>query len=208
MPLQTILDCVLFGTLLYWMVGLVASAEAFVVFLVIIILFSLTMNQTLSIFSSFAPTKSVVLALSSLILIFLMLFSGFIVSPDVIPDYFVWIYWLNPLAWAYRALLVNEFQRGKYGSLAPGYGNYTKGEIILLTNGFDLGGGRPFNKEWIGYTVIYLIAFYILALLLCTLCLQKVRAFPDQTPAASESFSAKVEVKGKDQSDIELNCNP
>lgn len=190
------------------MVGLSASADAFIIFLVILILFTLTMNQTLTVFSSFAPSKSVVLALSSLILIFLMLFSGFIVSPDVIPYYFVWIYWLNPLAWAYRALLVNEFQSGKYRSLSPNHGNFTKGEIILLTNGFDVGDGRPFKKEWIGYTVIYLVAFYILALMLCTLCLQYVRAFPDQIPTTTVSSSAIDEEQANEQSDIDLDCNP
>jgi hypothetical protein len=122
------------------------------------------------VFSSFAASKSVVFSLSSLTLIFLMLFSGFIVSPDVIPDYFIWFYWLNPLAWAYRALLVNEFQSGKYHSYV--LDTFTQGDMILLNYGFSLGKNHPFKREWIGYTVVYLLVFYALALTLCTLCMQ------------------------------------
>jgi len=137
-----------------------------------------------------------------------MLFSGFIVSPDVIPDYYAWMYWLNPLAWAYRALLINEFQSRKYSYTASANRGYTKEEIILLTNGFDLGAGRPFDEEWIGYTVIYLISFYILALTLCALCLQRVRVFPNQTPSAADTFSNKGLENLQKRSEVELDCNP
>jgi hypothetical protein len=77
--------------------------------------------------------------------LFFILFWGFIILPNVIPDYFVWIYWYyNPLAWAYRALLVNEY-RSLFYSTDEGK------EFIGLVNL----SGNPMGREWVVYGLIY-----------------------------------------------------
>ncbi|KAJ1482036.1 hypothetical protein T484DRAFT_1805418, partial [Baffinella frigidus] len=37
-------------------------------------------------------------------------FSGFLVTKEQIPDYFIWIYWSLPFSWTMRALAQNEFR--------------------------------------------------------------------------------------------------
>ena len=104
------MDVLIFGSIIYWMVGFVAKATNFFIFIAVLFVFSIVMNQMLSIFAAVSKTKTAVQGLSACVLLFLVLFSGFIVNPDVIPSYYVWIYWWNPLAWTYRALVINQFQ--------------------------------------------------------------------------------------------------
>ena len=120
------------------MVGLTAAVENYFIFIAILFAFNVVMNQLLSIFAATARTKTDVQSMGAVILLFLILFSGFIVSPDVIPSYYIWIYWLNPLAWVYRAMLVNEFRSSEYDSLVDG-SNLTSGELILVSQGFTDG---------------------------------------------------------------------
>lgn len=77
-----------------------------------------------------------------------VVFCGFTVQPDVIPDYYIWIYWSNFFAWSLRALAVNEFQSGKYDTLVNGE---TEGERILSQFGFLDPSGEVFTYEWVRY---------------------------------------------------------
>jgi len=175
---QSIMDCIMFGTMIYWMVGLVTSVSAFFTFLAILVVFTLVMNTMLGIFATISPTRATVQAISAFILLLHVLFCGFIVSPNIIPNYYIWLYWWNPLAWAYRALLVNEFRSEKYNyylsDLPTQFGNATYGEIILHSKGFYYNGGT-YGQEWVGYSFAYLIPFIIFCLFVSTLCLKYVR---------------------------------
>ena len=62
-------------------------------------------------------------------------------------------YWMMPLPWVYRALLLNEFTSDKYAE-----GDPSEGEKILASWGF-MYKGEPFTREWIGYCFAYLIPF-------------------------------------------------
>jgi len=62
-------------------------------------------------------------------------------------------YWMMPLPWVYRALLLNEFTSDDYAE-----GDPSEGEKILASWGF-MYKGEPFTREWIGYCFAYLIPF-------------------------------------------------
>lgn len=146
---QTFCDVVLFGTIMYYMVGLAGRAEFdnFLKFLCILITFALVMQQQLAVFASFTSASGLQVC-SSIMLLFLILFGGFIVSPEVIPAYWRWAYWWNPFAWAYRALVINEFRSGRWED--P--------NAILARLGFD----DVSDQEWVGMTFFYLGAYFVL----------------------------------------------
>ena len=172
------MDVCAFGTILYWMVGLgkllrechferrpVAqmkiflprqpppdrTAANFLTFISILFTFSLLMNQVLAVFAAIAASQATVQVASSCVLLFLILFGGFIVPPNVIAGFYVWIYWWNPFAWAYRALLVQEFQSDSWDD----------GDGILRTTGFILPNDEPFQMEWVWYWFAYMIPSYL-----------------------------------------------
>lgn len=172
------MDVIIFGTIIYWMVGLTAAVENYFIFIAILFAFNVVMNQLLSIFAATARTKTDVQSMGAVILLFLILFSGFIVSPDVIPSYYIWIYWLNPLAWVYRAMLVNEFRSSEYDSLVDG-SNLTSGELILVSQGFTDGNNKAYDEVWIGYNFAYLAGFFLLSVIMTAVGLLYVRVEKD-----------------------------
>ena len=175
---QAFTDVMIFGTIIYWMVGLAATAHNFFTFIAILFVFSVTMNQMLTVITTFAKTKTEAQGYSAVILLFLVLFCGFIVNPDVIPKYYIWIYWWNPLAWSYRALLVNEFQSSEYDTPAPGSGIRT-GDVILVAVGFTDSNGNAFQQEWVAYNFIYLLGQILLCLGMSGITLQYNRVSPE-----------------------------
>lgn len=104
-------DSLVYGSLIYWFVGLAPSAGCFFVYIILIQLSAFTCGLLFSIFSATIKDRPSAQAAMSVSLVVLILFSGFTVSPDVIPSYYIWIYWSNLLAWILRGLLINEFQR-------------------------------------------------------------------------------------------------
>lgn len=182
---QMLMDIIVFGTILYWMVGLDPTAERFLVFLSILFTFSVLMNQTLSVFAAVARTKPTVQVMCACLLLFLILFGGFIVPPNVIPEYYMWIYWWNPFAWAYRALLVNEFQSA----------SYPNGDEILAEMGFLYGNDfdKVFGQEWVMYAFSYMVPHFFLSMLLTALGLRYARHSHNSTSAKSETKNVQQE---------------
>lgn len=46
-----------------------------------------------------------------------LLFGGFLITKDNIPEWLVWIYWSTPFSWAIRALVINEFKSADYDAV-------------------------------------------------------------------------------------------
>jgi len=186
--LQMLMDIIVFGSILYWMVGLNPTTGRYFTFLAILFTFSTLMNQMLSVFAAVAPTKPTVQVMCACLLLFLILFGGFIVPPNVIPDYYMWIYWWNPFAWAYRALLVNEFQSNSYSGT---------GISILAEMGFLYGKDyeKVFGQEWVSYSFFYMLPHFFLCLLLTALGL----TFARSSPGASSSKETRTS-----ESNVEL----
>lgn len=165
---QMLLDVLLFGTFIYWMVGFVATAKGFVIYLTLFFSFNFTMGQLFGLLTTIAPSKSAVQAGGSFILFLNVLFCGYIVSPTAIPDYYIWIYWMIPLSWVYRALLLNEFAGD---------------EEILATYGF-LYRGEPFTDVWIRYCFVYLVLFLAICMGSSAVCLHYLRMDAKQNKVA------------------------
>ncbi|EEY62818.1 ATP-binding Cassette (ABC) Superfamily [Phytophthora infestans T30-4] len=64
--------------------------------------------------SAFSPSVTVGQALAGLSVCFFLLFSGNIILADLIPEYWIWMYWFNPIAWALRSLILSEFSSDRY----------------------------------------------------------------------------------------------
>lgn len=48
-------------------------------------------------------------SMMSLIILMLILTSGFSIVKSAIPPWWIWIYWISPFSWAFRAAALNEF---------------------------------------------------------------------------------------------------
>jgi hypothetical protein len=83
-------DCVLFGTIIYWFVGLAfkdgASIGNYFIFLLLVFITSLATGLVFSVFSSVVKDRPTSQACMTITVVILVLFSGFTVQANVIPE--------------------------------------------------------------------------------------------------------------------------
>merc|ERR1719183_1955530 len=111
---QQIVDTLLLGSLVYWLVGFAPTASNFIIYLLSFFLFNFTMIQLFGALSSFSPNKSLYLSASTVTVFANTVLSGYIISPAVFPDYWYWLYWLIPSGWYYRLVVLNQFLSSAY----------------------------------------------------------------------------------------------
>lgn len=133
-----------FSLILYFMAGLTMDAGAFFTFWVLV--FSITFCMTAlfravgAAFSTFDGASKV----SGFLISATIIYTGYLIpKPDMHP-WFVWVYWINPMAYAFDALLSNEF-KGKTipcvgPNLVPSGPGFEAGDPSACAG---VGGGRP-----------------------------------------------------------------
>ncbi|KAH6717959.1 atrB, ABC transporter [Leptodontidium sp. MPI-SDFR-AT-0119] len=121
-----------FSIVLYFMVSLKQDAGSFFTFWALI--FATTMCMTALFrsigagFSTFDSASKV----SGFMIAALVMYSGYMIPKPQMHDWFVWIYWIDPLAYAFSAILSNELKGQIIPCVAinlvpngPGYTNST-----------------------------------------------------------------------------------
>lgn len=155
------------SAIVYWMIGYQADASKFWWFTLIMILMD-NAGQAIGIFvSCLFNDMNMALTVMPMILLPLMVFSGFFVQSDSIPPYFSWIQWISPMKYGFVALCLNEFTGLNIycttaQNCAPGY----NGETVLSNLGFLVGKGSiGFNCGllavlWMGFTGFAFVALW------------------------------------------------
>ncbi|KAG7376362.1 hypothetical protein PHYBOEH_001595 [Phytophthora boehmeriae] len=111
---------------------------------------------------------------SGSILIFIQ-FGGFVVTKEQIPDYLIWIYWINPIAWCVCALAVNQYRDSSFDTCVYDGINFfekynqTMGDYSLST--FEVSTA----KYWLWHGILYMAAAYIFFMFLSYLALEYCR---------------------------------
>ncbi|KAG7350244.1 ABC-2 type transporter-domain containing protein [Nitzschia inconspicua] len=197
----SVIDGLLFGTIVYWFVGLAwndgASFGNYIMFVLITTMASIGIGLLFSIYSAITRDRAQGQAMISVTIVILVLFSGFTVQPSVIPKYWIWVYWINIFAWAYRGLTVNEYMSGKYDfeSQVPGL---TQGELVLTQLGFVDRNGQAYGFEWAGYSLLFSLLICLVSVVSASIFLNKVR-FATGKSLANDSIEQEedknVEVK-------------
>jgi len=204
---QTAMDCIIFGTILYYMVGLSPQPLYYFSFLGTVFIFSILMSELLFVFSTFAATKSMVGIASSCVIFVFMLFCGFLVPPTTIPFYFQWVYWYNPLSWAYRAVVVNAFRNEHFTN--------EEADKILAQFGFVDTNGDTFTRAWIVWGYLFMCGHILLSVLVSAFILASVKVHSKSPPSfesiekADESIREQAEGDGaNDSDDVNISFKP
>ncbi|EQC30757.1 hypothetical protein SDRG_11518 [Saprolegnia diclina VS20] len=152
----------LMTTFFYFMSGLSPNAGTFVTFVVICVCFQHAICAYMTMLSSISPSITIGQTLAAFSVCFFLLFSGNIILTDLIPSYWRWMFWFNPLAWGLRAVVVNEFRNGDYTPEARA----ANLKSVQMTQ---------FGTEYVVYGIIVLLAYYFLFTGLNTLVLHFIR---------------------------------
>eukprot|EP00891_Asterochloris_glomerata_P005171 jgi/Astpho2/5171/Aster-04755 len=145
--------------LTYWAVGLAGEPGRFFMFM---LLNTLIHQVGLCLYRSISSaTRNIVIANAAgmMLLLCVFLMNGFVIRKNFVHPWVVWIFWADPLQYATRALMINEFtaehwQGTKRYPYAP-YQDRTLGDGILLTL------NMPNHYWWVWVGVGALFAYII-----------------------------------------------
>ncbi|EHY55704.1 hypothetical protein HRR83_007920 [Exophiala dermatitidis] len=106
---QLIVQISAFSVVLYWMVGLGATAAQFFTFWVVVFAATMCMTACFRAIGAAFTTFDAASKISGLIIMVVITYIGYMIAkPDMHP-WFVWIYWIDPLAYAFEAIMGTEF---------------------------------------------------------------------------------------------------
>ncbi|RLN85294.1 hypothetical protein BBJ28_00019481 [Nothophytophthora sp. Chile5] len=167
-----LLETLVLGSLIYWLCGFVPDAGAFIRYEAIVFLSSLAFGAWYFLLVALSPNLNVAMPMAMLSVLFFVMFSGFAIPKDQIPDYLIWLYWLSPVAWSIRGLAVNQFRAPRFDVCVYEGVDYcsvagqTMGEYYLSL--FDV----PTDKRYVGFSMLFVTVCYLLFLLLATWALE------------------------------------
>jgi ABC-type multidrug transport system ATPase subunit len=121
-----------FGIVLYFMVGLKMTAAAFFTYWIINFFTAMSMTALFRLIGAAFATFNSATKVSGLSIVATFIYMGYmIIKPEMHP-WFVWIFWINPMAYGFEALLGNEFHDQDIPcvgpNLVPSGPGYTAGQ--------------------------------------------------------------------------------
>lgn len=138
-PLRVI-PPMLMGLVIYNMVGLVDGWTEFGKFFLVLVLFNMTASGICLMIGIMFESTGVANLLSSLIMLFSMLFGGLLLNKESIPATLSWLQNLSFFNFAFEALLVNEIAYLQLIQKEYGLEIDVPGAVILSVFGFNSGG--------------------------------------------------------------------
>ncbi|ESZ91198.1 ABC-transporter [Sclerotinia borealis F-4128] len=117
-----------FNIIIYFLAGLKREAGAFFIFFLFNFVAILTMSQIYR--SIAAATKSIsqALAIAGVATLAIVIYTGFVIPRPLMHPWFKWISWINPVAYAFEALFVNELHGKQFdcSTLVPTGAGYVQ----------------------------------------------------------------------------------
>ncbi|KAI8330865.1 ABC-2 type transporter-domain-containing protein [Chlamydoabsidia padenii] len=132
-----IVQVLVFELCVYFMMGFVLDAGKFFTFFIILVFTNLCMNGFFRFWGAVASTFFTASQVSSVFLIAALVYCGYQIPYNQMHPWLMWIYWINPLAYGYKALISNEMTGMKFecqgvGSVPSGP-SYTDTESTYKT---------------------------------------------------------------------------
>ena len=165
-----ILETALFSVVLYFMVGLAPEAGRFFFFFLVLLI---TDVMLAGLYRGVCYTTATIdhgQQVLNPVFNMMIVFGGFLITRDKIPNFLIEFYWLTPISWAMRSLVQNEFKADEYDGTTTYNGqNMTLGDAYLLT--FEVQTESAWKWAGIGY----MLGFFFASLLAASYLLVTVR---------------------------------
>ncbi|KAK3837776.1 MAG: ABC-2 type transporter-domain-containing protein [Linnemannia elongata] len=109
----------LFAVVLYFLSGLQRTAGKFFFFVLVLTLATLCMTSFFRMWGCASKTFDDATKYSGVLLLALILYSGYLIPYQAMHPWFIWIFWINPLAYAFKALMSNEMSGLRFSCDGP-----------------------------------------------------------------------------------------
>lgn len=157
---------VIYSIPVYFLVGLCASWLSFAYFVLVIWVIVLMANSFVLFLSSLAPNYIAGTSLLTVLLAAFFLFSGYFISKDSLPKYWLFMHFFSMYKYALDALLINEYSCLVSRCMIW----YRENQECMVTGGDVLQKrGLHLGERWTN--VYFLIGFFVFYRVLCYLVL-------------------------------------
>ncbi|KAF7535238.1 hypothetical protein G7054_g5566 [Neopestalotiopsis clavispora] len=115
---------VIFNIIFYFMVGLRRTPGQFFLFFLITYIATFAMSGIFRTMGAVTKTAAQALSISGVLILMLVIYTGFTISVPLMHPWFSWLRFINPLFWAFEMLMANEFHGGEFAcaSFVPATG--------------------------------------------------------------------------------------
>lgn len=151
----------------YFLVGLCASWQAFAYFVLVIWVIILMANSFVLFLSSLAPNYIAGTSLVTILLGAFFLFSGYFISSESMPKYWLFMHFLSMYKYGLDALLINEYSCLVSRCLIW----YKENNKECMVTGSDVLQNRGLHERQRWTNVYILIGFFVFYRVLCLLVL-------------------------------------
>ncbi|KAI8376931.1 ABC-2 type transporter-domain-containing protein [Blakeslea trispora] len=103
----------------YFMMGLRLTAGAFFTFFVVLFFLNMCMNGFFRFFGAITSSFFLATQITGVLLIAIASYTGYTIPYNKMHPWLFWIYYINPLAYAYKVLLINEMSGQVYSCDGP-----------------------------------------------------------------------------------------
>ncbi|UNI22118.1 Multidrug resistance protein [Purpureocillium takamizusanense] len=136
LPLK-ILNMVSFNLVFYFMTNLNRQPGPFFFYLFTMFLIIMAMSGIFRSIASLSRSEQQAMVPASILLLCLLIFTGFIVPEDYMLGWCRWLNYVNPVAYGYESLMVNEFHNRNFScsTYIPDYANTTSGSVACAAIG-------------------------------------------------------------------------
>lgn len=174
-----ITNSIIVNTTLYFMANLRREPGPYFFFLLVGFTVGLSMSMFFRLFGSMTKTIAQALAPSAMILLMLMLYTGFAIPVQYMLGWASWFRWINPVSYGFENIMANEFQDRTFSCATfipsgPGYENISADQracaIQGSTPGSDTVSGTAYIRtafqyeygdRWTNYAVVLGITVFL-----------------------------------------------
>jgi len=180
-------NAIIFNLTLYFMTNLRREPGPFLFFLLITFSLTLAISMLFRTVASVSRTLSQALAPATVLMLAIVVFTGFAIPTRYMPGWSRWINYIDPVAYGFESLMINEFHNRNFtcSSFVPTGGSYNGVSpnqhvcsVVGSTPGSDVVNGDAYinsafqcyhAKKWwnfgaiIGFIIILMITYLIAA---------------------------------------------
>ncbi|CAL5000751.1 unnamed protein product [Urochloa decumbens] len=125
-----LVQVLIFSSIVYPMIGFELTAGKFFWFFLYLVMSFMYYTLYGMMTVALTPNIEIAMGLSFLIFIFWNVFSGFIISRELMPLWWRWVYWADPAAWTVYGLMFSQLGDRTEQILVPGVGEQTVREFL------------------------------------------------------------------------------
>lgn len=126
-----------FNLVIYFMAGLRREPAQFFLFFLITYISTFVMSAVFRTMAAVTKTVSQAMSLSGVLVLALVIYTGFAITVPSMHPWFSWIRWINPIYYAFEILVANEFhgRRFECASFIPPYPDLSGTTFVCGTTG-------------------------------------------------------------------------